>query len=451
MSYSNYLTVTALTTYLKVKLENDPHLKKILLKGEISNFKRHSTGHLYFSLKDEKSSINSMMFSSYTKSLLFEPKDGDHVLVEGYISLYEARGTYSISITSMTLDGVGELYLKYEQLKKDFEALGYFDSKYKKPIPKFPKAIGVITSETGAVIQDIKTTISRRYLLTKIILYPALVQGEGSKDSLVRQIKRANEEAIVDTLIIGRGGGSIEDLWSFNEPEVITAIFESKIPVITAIGHETDTTLSDFVSDLRAPTPTAAAELATPNINDLLINIKEKEQQLNYYINERLKNIKLQLMNLDERLVISSPKAKLKTIHDRVSDLSYLLNKNYKNKLTQYEYQVLVLKNKLISPKDKIHNIEQKIMLLEKALSSNYQHKVSRLESDFKSLTSKLNALNPLNIMERGFSLTTKNQKVITSIKELNKDDVIEVDFKDGSVESKVIQIKERNLKWMKN
>ena len=215
-----------------------------------------------------------MRFQPYT-ALSFV-KDGDKVLVEGYISVYEARGSYSISIYAMTLDGVGELFLKYEQLKKEFEALGYFDQSIKKKIPQYPKAIGVITSPTGAVIQDIKNTVSRRYLLTKIVLYTALVQGEGSKDTLVRQIRRANEDNEVDVIILGRGGGSIEDLWSFNEAEVVVAIYESKIPIITAIGHETDTTLSDYAGDLRAPTPTAAAELATPNVSDILEDLKEK-------------------------------------------------------------------------------------------------------------------------------------------------------------------------------
>jgi exodeoxyribonuclease VII large subunit len=286
-----YLTVTALTQYLKLKLENDPHLKKILLKGEISNFKAHSSGHFYFSLKDDKAQISAMMFSTYTKTLSFMPKDGDKVLVEGYISVYEARGSYSISIYAMTLDGIGELFLKYEQLKKEFEALGYFDQSIKKKIPQYPKAIGVITSPTGAVIQDIKNTVSRRYLLTKIVLYPALVQGEGSKDSLVRQIRRANEDNEVDVIILGRGGGSIEDLWSFNEAEVVVAIYESKIPIITAIGHETDTTLSDYAGDLRAPTPTAAAELATPNVSDILEDLKEKERLLNYYMNDKIRSL----------------------------------------------------------------------------------------------------------------------------------------------------------------
>ncbi|MFH0766600.1 MAG: exodeoxyribonuclease VII large subunit, partial [Bacillota bacterium] len=278
----NYLTVTALTKYIKAKLEGDKHLFSILIKGEISNFKRHSRGHLYFTLKDEGAQMSAIMFSKDASRLEFDPKEGDHVLISGRISVYEPSGTYSLQVSSMKLDGIGELYLKYEALKKDLLEKGYFSEEHKKPIPKFPKVIGVVTSPTGAVIEDIKNTVSRRYLLTEIHLYPALVQGPGSAESIHNQILYANARNEVDVLIVGRGGGSIEDLWGFNEMPVIQAIYDSKIPIITAIGHETDYTISDFVSDLRAPTPTAAAELATPNKEDLLLKISESIAQIEY-------------------------------------------------------------------------------------------------------------------------------------------------------------------------
>lgn len=440
-----YLTVTALTQYLKLKLENDPHLKKILLKGEISNFKAHSSGHFYFSLKDDKAQISAMMFSTYTKTLSFMPKDGDKVLVEGYISVYEARGSYSISIYAMTLDGVGELFLKYEQLKKEFEALGYFDQSIKKKIPQYPKAIGVITSPTGAVIQDIKNTVSRRYLLTKIVLYPALVQGEGSKDSLVRQIRRANEDNEVDVIILGRGGGSIEDLWSFNEAEVVVAIYESKIPIITAIGHETDTTLSDYAGDLRAPTPTAAAELATPNVSDILEDLKEKERLLNYYMNDKIRSLQKELLNLDERLFVSNPKNKALQMKQTINQLDQRLQQGFKTYLSDLMYRTSLFGKSLVSPSDKIQRYKEKIKELSNNLKNQYIARYNSYQYKYQSLSDILEAKNPLSVMKRGFALTMKDKKVVTSIKDININDQIAIVYEDGSVITKVLEKRDKH------
>jgi len=440
-----YLTVTALTQYLKLKLENDPHLKKILLKGEISNFKAHSSGHFYFSLKDDKAQISAMMFSTYTKTLSFMPKDGDKVLVEGYISVYEARGSYSISIYAMTLDGVGELFLKYEQLKKEFEALGYFDQSIKKKIPQYPKAIGVITSPTGAVIQDIKNTVSRRYLLTKIVLYPALVQGEGSKDSLVRQIRRANEDNEVDVIILGRGGGSIEDLWSFNEAEVVVAIYESKIPIITAIGHETDTTLSDYAGDLRAPTPTAAAELATPNVSDILEDLKEKERLLNYYMNDKIRSLQKELLNLDERLFVSNPKNKALQMKQTINQLDQRLQQGFKTYLSDLMYRTSLFGKSLVSPSDKIQRYKEKIKELSNNLKNQYIARYNSYQYKYQSLSDILEAKNPLSVMKRGFALTMKDKKVVTSIKDIYINDQIDIVYEDGSVITKVLEKRDKH------
>lgn len=440
-----YLTVTALTQYLKLKLENDPHLKKILLKGEISNFKAHSSGHFYFSLKDDKAQISAMMFSTYTKTLSFMPKDGDKVLVEGYISVYEARGSYSISIYAMTLDGIGELFLKYEQLKKEFEALGYFDQSIKKKIPQYPKAIGVITSPTGAVIQDIKNTVSRRYLLTKIVLYPALVQGEGSKDSLVRQIRRANKDNEVDVIILGRGGGSIEDLWSFNEAEVVVAIYESKIPIITAIGHETDTTLSDYAGDLRAPTPTAAAELATPNVSDILEDLKEKERLLNYYMNDKIRSLQKELLNLDERLFVSNPKNKALQMKQTINQLDQRLQQGFKTYLSDLMYRTSLFGKSLVSPSDKIQRYKEKIKELSNNLKNQYIARYNSYQYKYQSLSDILEAKNPLSVMKRGFALTMKDKKVVTSIKDININDQIDIVYEDGSVITKVLEKRDKH------
>lgn len=444
MQNPQYLTVSALTQYIKVKLENDQHLKKVLLKGEISNFKRHSSGHFYFSLKDDKASISVMMFQTYAKTIQFEPKEGDKVLVEGYISIYEARGTYSLSLYQMTLDGIGDLYLKYEKLKKEFEAMGYFSPDIKKPIPKFPKAIGVITSPTGAVIQDIKTTVSRRYLLTKVILYPVLVQGEGSKDDLVKKIRQANKDNLVDVIILGRGGGSIEDLWSFNEAEVVMAIYESKIPIITAIGHETDTTLSDYVSDLRVATPTAAAELATPNTVDLLNDIKEKRRLLDYYMFERMNRMRQQLLFLDERLQGMSPKTKLIQEKRSLDQTLLRLNLIYSNQLKDRLYKTNLLKQKLISPEERIEKYHQRFNDLSEKMNYLFKNQITQKIYTYQNISDKIESLNPLKVMDRGFALTTKNKSVVTSIEDVCIGDMLEVELKDGVIKT---EVKEKEVK----
>ena len=439
MNEPRYLTVSALTEYIKMKLESDTHLKRIMLKGEISNFTHHNTGHLYFSLKDEEAAISAMMFKTYASSLSFKPKAGDKVLVEGYISLYKQRGTYSISIFSMTLDGIGELFLKFEQNKKMFGDMGYFDEALKKPIPKFPKKIAVITSETGAVIQDIKTTISRRYLLATIELYPILVQGDGSKDDIVKTLKKVNDESDADVIILGRGGGSIEDLWSFNEAEVVVAIHQSKIPVITAIGHETDTTLADYVSDLRAPTPTAAAELATPNISDLIKEIKDKINLSKYYMTERLKNYRQMILHLDERLQLASPKSKLELEKKQVDNLVNTLHYFYKNQINDRTHYIKLLSQSLQSPDDKIKRYKEKIVDLSSQLGHFYKQQINQKMYVYQTTLKTLEGLDPLKIMQRGFSLTRKEDKVITSIHQIKVDDTLDIQYKDGKALAKVI------------
>ena len=264
----NYITISDLNRYIKAKFDVDGNLNNVYLKGEISNFKHHTRGHFYFTLKDESSRIAAVMFNFNASKVNFEPEDGMKVLVSGRISVYEATGSYQIYVNTMDVDGIGNLYLEYEKLKKKLAAEGLFDQNHKKPIPRFPKTIGIITAPTGAAIRDILSTIKRRYPIAKTILFPALVQGTGSKESIVKQLKKAQEYDL-DVIICGRGGGSIEDLWSFNEEIVARAIYESKIPVISAVGHEIDFTIADFVADLRAPTPTGAAEMAVPNLTDL--------------------------------------------------------------------------------------------------------------------------------------------------------------------------------------
>ena len=279
MNQDKYLTVSAVTKYLKFKFDTDEHLRTVFLKGEISNFKAHTTGHFYFSLKDEGSKINAIMFSTNAKKINFSPSEGMKVLVVGRISVYEATGGYQIYVEKMEQDGLGNLYIAFEKLKQDLAKEGLFDAAHKKTIPKIPMRIGIVTAPTGAAIKDILSTIKRRFPICETILFPALVQGENAASDIANKIDMAANYEI-DTLIVGRGGGSIEDLWPFNEEIVARAIYHSKVPVISAVGHEIDYTISDFVSDLRAPTPTGAAEIAVPNMIDLVKHIEKLKFRL---------------------------------------------------------------------------------------------------------------------------------------------------------------------------
>ena len=301
-----YITVTQLTRYIKYKIDNDVNLNEVFLKGEISNFKAHSRGHYYFTLKDDGSRINAIMFASNTKRLKFLPTDGMKVLVTGKISVFEANGGYQIYVNDMLEDGVGNLYIAYEQLKKKLEDEGLFDPAIKKKIPRIPKRVGVVTAPTGAAIKDIISTIKRRWPLTEIYLFPTLVQGEDAKEDIVRQIKNS-EKYNLDTLIVGRGGGSIEDLWAFNEEIVARAIYECNIPVISAVGHEIDFTIADFVADLRAPTPTGAAEMAVPDINDITKYLEQIKIRLNKVIYNDIKRYRQHLNSLITRPVLMQP------------------------------------------------------------------------------------------------------------------------------------------------
>ena len=391
----NYQTIGEFTRYLKLMFDTSTKMRNVYLKGEISNLKIHTTGHIYFSLKDETSKINAMMFSSSAKNLNFVPAEGMKVLVHGRVSIYEATGNYQIYVSEMEEDGLGNLYIEFEKLKKKLANLGLFDEKHKKPIPKFPKRIGVVTASTGAAIRDIISTIERRYPIAKIYLFSSLVQGEGAKDDIVRNIKRANEFDL-DVLIVGRGGGSIEDLWPFNEEDVAYAIYNSEVPIISAVGHEVDFTIADFVADLRAPTPTGAAEMAVPNINDVKDLINNYKIRLHESIN---KLIKFKRLNLDK--LISS----------------YVLNNPammYQNK----EQQLIMMIDKI---NDLInYNIKEKGIVL--------NHMIEKLE-----------LINPLGVLKRGYTLTYMDDKIVNSTKSIKKDDTLKIKFSDGIVSTKVI------------
>ena len=378
---NKYLTVSAITKYLKYKFDTDDNLKNVFIKGEISNFKKHTSGHLYFSIKDEKSKINAIMFSNNAKNLTFDPIDGTKVLIVGRISIYEATGNYQIYVDEMQEDGIGNLYLAFEKLKEKLANEGLFSEEYKKPIPKYPNKIGIVTAKTGAAIKDIISTIKRRYPLVEIILFPSLVQGENAANDISNKIKQANNYDL-DVLIVGRGGGSIEDLWPFNEEIVARTIFESKIPIISAVGHEIDFTISDFVADLRAPTPTAAAELAVPNLPNIMNTVDQ--------LNIRLKEAIFKKINYN--------KLYLETIKN-----SY------------------ILKNPLIM----FANKKQQLDYLYEKLTNNINNKLDRQKLRLANLIDKLQLVNPLDILKKGYTLVYKNNEVITDFNKIKKNDVI--------------------------
>ena len=408
-----YLTVSQLTKYIKYKLDNDVNLREVYLKGEISNFKAHTRGHFYFTIKDEGSRINAVMFASSASKVKFTPEDGMKILVTGRISVYEATGGYQIYVNEMMEDGVGNLYVAFEQLKKKLASEGLFDDRYKKPIPKIPERVGVITAPTGAAIRDIISTINRRFPLTEVILLPSLVQGEGAKEDIVRQIKRA-EDYNLDVLIVGRGGGSIEDLWAFNEEIVARAIYECPIPIISAVGHEIDFTIADFVADLRAPTPTGAAEIAVPNKSDVINYIN----QLNLRCQKNIKTIlelkKKRLDSIKSHYILNNP---LDLYSAKIQKLDYLTESLVKN------YKVIIDKKKI-----KLNNIKTR------PLFSNPLVILDKTKQKYTLLLSKLDALSPLKTLERGYGIIKINEKAITSIKDLKKDDLINIELKDGSV-----------------
>ena len=417
-----YLTVSAITRYLKAKFDVDENLQTVFLKGEISNFKAHTTGHFYFSLKDESSKINAIMFRSNASKVLFKPVDGMKVLVTGRISVYEAMGSYQIYVDEMLEDGVGNLYIAYEQLKEKLQKEGLFDKAHKKKIPKIPKRVGIVTASTGAAIRDIITTIKRRFPICETILFPTLVQGENAKDDIVRNIEMAQNYDL-DVLIVGRGGGSIEDLWPFNEEVVARAIYNCKVPIISAVGHEVDFTIADFVADLRAPTPTAAAELAVPNMSDLKKYISQLSIRLNESVLKRVNYLKLYLDSIKNSFVIKNPMIM------------------YENKKQSLDLMNSKLNDLMLGKVDRLKNEMEKIKKSYVLTNPKLLYKDKILE--VKNIIEKLELLNPLNILNRGYSITYLNSLALKSVKEVKENDLLDIKLTDGVIQSKVINVKE--------
>lgn len=391
------LTVSQLNFYVKSILDSDPRLNYVFLCGEISNLTDHyRSGHIYLSLKDNKSVIRAVMFAGNAHNLKFKPMEGMKVICRGRVTLYEATGQYQYYIEDMQPDGIGALYQAYEQLKEKLQSKGLFDESHKKPIPYCPKTIGVITSPTGAAVQDIKNILTRRFPSVNIVLCPVLVQGDNAAPQLIDAVNKLNEYDLCDTIIIGRGGGSIEDLWAFNDENLAYAIYNSHIPVISAVGHETDFTICDFVSDLRAPTPSAGAELAVPDRNEILQNLDAQRQYLSSLMDKKLIENNNIVSEMTTKLLSLSPDDEIAKLYN---DLDFLSQK--------YE------------------NISNRI----------FQNTANKIEL----LATKLESLNPVSTLKRGYSVVTNNDKTVTSVKDVKNGDTLAINVTDGKIISKVI------------
>lgn len=393
------ISVSQLNYYVKSLLDNDPHLSSVFVTGEISNLTDHyRSGHIYFSLKDKNAVVRAVMFAGNARNLKFKPEEGMKVIALCRVSLYEVTGGYQIYVDDMQPDGIGSLTIAFEQLKKKLEEKGLFKLENKKPIPKFPKTVGVITSPTGAAVQDIRNILTRRFPSVDIVLCPVLVQGAGAPEQLINAVNLFNEYDCADVIIIGRGGGSIEDLWAFNDENLAYAIYASNIPVISAVGHETDFTICDFVSDLRAPTPSAAAELAVPDREELLAYYNSQRQYINSLIDNKLSFYNKKLSDIRTAMSVNSPEK-------RIGLLS-----------------------------SKLDNLSKRAQL---SINDTYN-----LKSDsVKKLGAKLETLNPVSVLNRGYAIAQKDRKNINSVKELKIDDEIKLTLKDGTVKTKVVEI----------
>lgn len=434
-----YLTVTALTKYLKRKFDADPYLERVYLTGEISNFRRRPN-HQYFSLKDDGAKISTVMFKGAFDKLRFQPEEGMKVLAVGRISLYEASGNYQMYIEHMEPDGVGALYQAYEQLKKKLAEEGLFSAP-KKILPRFPKRIAVLTSPSGAVIRDIITTSQRRYPITEIVLFPTVVQGDKAADDVVKNIQRVEADGTFDTMIIGRGGGSIEDLWPFNEERVARAIFAAETPVISSVGHETDTTIADLVADVRAATPTAAAELAVPVLSEEILRIEEKQTRLEQAFMYQIQRKQERFQRAVGSYIFRQPERLYEAQAIKLDQLQQRMNQSLQTQLYDKEKVASQLIHRLEQqlPKARLSAAGQEVTYLTQRLEKAIQLSVEKKEQRFLSALQSLDLLSPLKIMGRGYSFTTKDEQVVKTIADIEAGDELNVHYQDGQALVKVI------------
>ena len=443
-----YLSVTTLTKYLKMKFDKDPYLERVYLTGQVSNFRKRPT-HQYFSLKDDRAVIQATIWSGIYQKLGFDLEEGMKINVVGRVQVYEPSGSYSIIIEKAEPDGVGALALQFEQLKKKLSEEGLFQDRFKQVIPQFANRIGVVTSRSGAVIQDIITTVSRRFPGVEIVLYPTKVQGEGAAEEIARNIAKANERDDLDVLIIGRGGGSIEDLWAFNEEIVVRAIFESRLPIISSVGHETDVTLSDFVADKRAATPTAAAELATPVTKlDLLTYLKNQERRMATAVQNTLSKKEKALKVLSQSVIFRQPERLYDGYLQRLDQLQLRLKQSVNSELVRQEQRVLELVHRLeqLSPINKVHRYQDRLLQFEKLLRSQMAVVYDAKVAEVKRLSEALLMLDTSRIVSRGYAIVKKEDAVVSSAKDLKKTDQVTLLMRDGQVELEVKDVKTEEI-----
>ena len=442
-----YVTVSALTKYIKYKFDKDPHLGRVYLTGEISNFRLRPT-HQYFSLKDENAIISATMFQSAFKKIQFRPEEGMKVLVIGKVSVFEKSGQYQINIEHMEPDGVGALYLAYEQLKKKLEAEGLF-SLPKKPIPQFPKKIAILTSESGAVIQDIQTTVARRFPIVQLVLYPTVVQGVHAVNSILKNLNLVEQEDY-DVVIIGRGGGSIEDLWAFNEEPVVRRVAELSIPVISSVGHETDTTLIDFVSDMRAATPTAAAEIATPVLMEIHQQLRNLQTRLEQALSRQLQIKRERMQALANASIFQNPERIYQVYQQRVDQLEMRLQQMMQQSVQHKRQQLVKNQHRLElgSPSRRVQTEKQALQYLAKRLEQAQGQFMKDKKQQFQRAIQQLDLLSPLKIMNRGYGILQQEETIIKSVDQLEVNQELTIQLVDGTVRSKVTSVEKGNQLW---
>ncbi|EOT4863065.1 TPA: exodeoxyribonuclease VII large subunit [Streptococcus pyogenes] len=445
---ADYLTVTHLTKYLKLKFDRDPYLERVYLTGQVSNFRKRPT-HQYFSLKDESAVIQATMWAGVYKKLGFDLEEGMKINVIGRVQLYEPSGSYSIVIEKAEPDGIGALALQFEQLKKKLTAEGYFEQKHKQPLPQFVSKIGVITSPSGAVIRDIITTVSRRFPGVEILLFPTKVQGDGAAQEVVANIRRANQREDLDLLIVGRGGGSIEDLWAFNDEIVVQAIFESQLPVISSVGHETDTTLADFVADRRAATPTAAAELATPiTKTDLMSWIVERQNRSYQACLRRIKQRQEWVDKFSQSVIFRQPERLYDAYLQKIDRLSMTLMNTMKDRLSSAKENKVQLDHALANSQlqTKIERYQDRVATAKRLLMANMASQYDSQLARFEKAQDALLSLDASRIIARGYAMIEKNQALVASVSQITKGDQLTIKMRDGQLDVEVKDVKNENI-----
>lgn len=445
---SEYLSVSSLTKYLKLKFDKDPYLERVYLTGQVSNFRKRPN-HQYFSLKDEKSVIQATVWAGIYKSFGFELEEGMKINVIGRIQLYEPSGSYSIVIEKAEPDGVGALAIQFEQLKKKLQEEGLFQEKFKQAIPQFSNKIGVITSQSGAVIRDIITTVTRRFPGVEILLFPTKVQGEGAAQEIVANIQKANARTDLDVLIIGRGGGSIEDLWAFNEEPVVRAIFESRIPIISSVGHETDTTLADFVADRRAATPTAAAELATPVTKlDLLNHLQKQEGRMATTMRNRLVYNRERLQKLSQSVIFRQPERLYDSYLQKLDQIQLRLKQAVSESITRNSHQLQELRHRLASqaPQHQLERYRDQILQMERLMTLKIKELYQTKAADAKRLSEALLMLDTSRIVARGYALVQAGDQVLDSVDTIKEKDALMLVMRDGQVEVEVKHVERKEI-----